>query len=151
MKVRCTVQPICMAGTDCNKADPSRPKTMGFVGSEEYIRLQFEEYLLSMVSAVKYHIFLKRHAGTGAPTMPLPDVGQLSPPPVDVQLTDWRLDGDPSIDFNTDFVEYWMRTENFRIFQKFTGNPLVSWEIRALISLPTKTLKSHSIWSLLNT
>ena len=82
MKVRFTVRAVCAAGTEhCNKADPSRPKTMGFVGSEEYIRLQFEEYLLSMVSAVKYHIFLKRHAGTGAPTMPLPDVGQLPPPP----------------------------------------------------------------------
>ena len=93
-----------------------------------------------MVSAVKYHLFLKRHAGTATLTMQLPDVGQLTPPRfplIDVQLTNnWRLDGDPSIDFNTDFVEYWMRTENFRIFQKFTGNPspLASVEVRALMS-----------------
>ncbi|KAI9846462.1 MAG: late secretory pathway protein avl9 [Thelocarpon superellum] len=40
-------------------ANPSRPKMMGYVGSEEFIRLQFEEYLLSLISSVKYHIFLQ--------------------------------------------------------------------------------------------
>lgn len=54
-------------------ADPSRPKTMGFVGSEDYIRLQFEEYVLSMVSSVKYHLFLEKH--TGSPANLLPDIG----------------------------------------------------------------------------
>lgn len=79
---------------------------MGFVGSEDYIRLQFEEYILSMVSAVKYHLFLEKNAGS--------DVALLS-----------EIEGDPSVDFNPDFVEYWMKTENFRIFQKFTGIPLL--------------------------
>jgi hypothetical protein len=76
---------------------------MGFIGSEDYIRLQFEEYILSMVSAVKYHLFLEKHSGTEM-TAFLPDI-----------------DGDPSQDFNSEFVDYWKKTENFRIFQKFTG------------------------------
>jgi hypothetical protein len=47
---------------------------MGFVGSEEYIRLQFEEYILSMISTVKYHIFLEKH--TGATHVTLPNIGR---------------------------------------------------------------------------
>src|SRR5271154_1257102 len=35
-------------------ANPSRPSTMGYAGSEEFIRLQFEEYLLAFLSAVSY-------------------------------------------------------------------------------------------------
>ena len=55
-------------------ADPTRPKTMGFVGSEDYIRLQFEEYILSMVSAVKYHLFLEKNAGKDSNVF-LADIG----------------------------------------------------------------------------
>jgi hypothetical protein len=58
-------------------ADPSRPKTMGFVGSEEYIRLQFEEYILSMISAVKYHLYLERNAAAGnTGNYALPEIGR---------------------------------------------------------------------------
>ncbi len=32
-----------------DESDPARPKTMGYVGSEEFLRLQFEEYLLSFI------------------------------------------------------------------------------------------------------
>ncbi|KAI5779299.1 transport protein Avl9-domain-containing protein [Geopyxis carbonaria] len=89
-----------------DEADPSRPKTMGFMGSEEYIRLQFEEYILSMVSSVKYHLFLEKHSGSDQ----------------NVFLSD--IEGDPSQDFNTEFVDYWKKTENFRIFQKFTDSEI---------------------------
>lgn len=47
---------------------------MGFVGSEDYIRLQFEEYILSMVSAVKYHLFLEKNAGKDSNVF-LADIG----------------------------------------------------------------------------
>ncbi|KAK0627811.1 transport protein Avl9-domain-containing protein [Immersiella caudata] len=42
-------------------ANPGRPKTLGYVGSEEFIRLQFEEYLLALISSVKYHNHLTKH------------------------------------------------------------------------------------------
>jgi len=48
---------------------------MGFTGSEDYIRLQFEEYILSMVSSVKYHLFLEKHAGSESNLL-LPDIGK---------------------------------------------------------------------------
>ncbi|KAH8155314.1 uncharacterized protein LAJ45_00324 [Morchella importuna] len=89
-----------------DEADPSRPKTMGFVGSEDYIRLQFEEYVLSMVSSVKYHLFLDKHHGSDQ-NLFLPDI-----------------EGDPAYDFQMDWVDYWKMTENFRIFQKFTDSEL---------------------------
>jgi len=31
---------------------------MGYAGSEEFIRLQFEEYLLALLSAAKYRMYL---------------------------------------------------------------------------------------------
>jgi len=34
--------------------NPSRPTTHGYAGSEEFLRLQFEEYLLALLSCVKY-------------------------------------------------------------------------------------------------
>ncbi|KAG0127981.1 transport protein Avl9-domain-containing protein [Tuber indicum] len=89
-----------------DESDPTRPKTMGFAGSEDYIRLQFEEYILSMVSSVKYHLFLEKHAGSEQNVF-LPDI-----------------DGDPANDFQMDWVDAWKKTENFRIFQKFTDSEL---------------------------
>jgi hypothetical protein len=86
-----------------DKSNPGRPKTMGYVGSEEFIRLQFEEYLLSMISAVKYHNYLLKHANN--PRMALP-----------------HIEGDPSSDFSTDWVEAWMRTENYRIWNANTDS-----------------------------
>ncbi|PWW73153.1 hypothetical protein C7212DRAFT_218356 [Tuber magnatum] len=91
-----------------DESDPTRPKTMGFTGSEDYIRLQFEEYILSMVSSVKYHLFLEKHAGSES-NLFLPDIA---------------LDGDPANDFQMDWVDAWKKTENFRIFQKFTDSEL---------------------------
>ncbi|KAK4245143.1 late secretory pathway protein AVL9 [Corynascus novoguineensis] len=86
-------------------ANPSRPKTMGYVGSEEFIRVQFEEYLLSLISSVKYRAHLARHAHN--PRMLLPEI-----------------EGDPSQDFGNDFVEAWSRTQNFRIWNAHTDSHL---------------------------
>lgn len=86
-------------------ANPSRPKTMGFMGSEEFIRLQFEDYVIALLSAVKYHTFLAKHKDN--PKMLLP-----------------HIDGDPAVDFNLDWVEAWMKTENYRIWNNNTDSHL---------------------------
>jgi hypothetical protein len=78
---------------------------MGYVGSEEFIRLQFEEYLLALISSVKCHNFLTHHANN--PRMTLPHV-----------------EGDPSHDFGVDWVEAWTRSENYRIWNRFTDSHL---------------------------
>lgn len=47
---------------------------MGYMGSEEFIRLQFEEYLLSLISSVKYHVHLKEN-GTD-PKLLITEIGE---------------------------------------------------------------------------
>lgn len=88
-----------------DEANPSRPKTMGFMGSEEFIRLQFEDYIIALLSAVKYHTFMAKHKDN--PKMLLP-----------------HIDGDPAVDFNLDWVEAWMKTENYRIWNNKTDSHL---------------------------
>ncbi|PMD47590.1 hypothetical protein L207DRAFT_576363 [Hyaloscypha variabilis F] len=87
-----------------DETNPGRPKTMGYVGSEEFIRLQFEEYLLSLISAVKCHNFMNHHANN--PRV-LPQV-----------------EGDPSHDFGVDWIEAWSRSENYRIWDRYTDSHL---------------------------
>ena len=59
------------------EADPSRPNTMGYMGSEEFIRLQFEEYLLALVASVKYHMHLEENRND--PKMLISEIGERSP------------------------------------------------------------------------
>ncbi|KAI1007461.1 Late secretory pathway protein [Podosphaera aphanis] len=86
--------------------NPSRPKTMGYVGSEEFIRQQFEEYLLSLLSAVKYHKFLYQDAQEPSST------------------TTPQFEGDPSNDFGIDWIEAWSLSENYRLWDRHTDSHL---------------------------
>ncbi|KAM0426149.1 hypothetical protein ACHAPT_008493 [Fusarium lateritium] len=88
-----------------DEANPSRPKTMKYVGSEEFIRLQFEEYILALISSVKYHNYLT--ANPNNPRAILPEV-----------------EGDPILDFGYDWVEAWKRTENYRMWNANTDSHL---------------------------
>ncbi|KAH9897237.1 transport protein Avl9-domain-containing protein [Xylariomycetidae sp. FL2044] len=88
-----------------DEANPGRPKTMGYRGSEEFIRLQFEEYLLSLISSVKYHNYLVQNPHNPKATLP-------------------HIEGDPSHDFGDEWVEYWMKTENFRLWNSHTDSHL---------------------------
>lgn len=80
--------------------NPSRPKTMGYMGSEEFIRLQFEEYILALLSSVKYHLYLSH-------SPPLP-----------------TIEGDPTSDYNPDFIHSWRQTSNFALFDSHTDSHL---------------------------
>lgn len=88
-----------------DETNPSRPKTMRYQGSEEFIRLQFEEYLVSLISSVKCHNYMTQHASN--PRVMLPQV-----------------DGDPATDFNIEWIEAWSRSENYRIWNKNTDSHL---------------------------
>jgi Transport protein Avl9 len=100
-------------------ANPGRPNTLGYTGSEEFIRLQFEEYLLALLAAVKYRVYAETNKKNSKSAML--DVGEHISflHMVGSSLTD--SEGDPAADFGIDFVNAWMQTENFRIFHKFTG------------------------------
>ncbi|MCJ1469475.1 late secretory pathway protein avl9 [Pseudocyphellaria aurata] len=82
--------------------NPSRPKTLGYMGSEEFIRLQFEEYLLALLSSVKYHIYLENPQNS-----PL-----------------LSIEGDPSLDFNTEWIHCWRQTSSFALFAAHTDSHL---------------------------
>ncbi|KAH8884862.1 hypothetical protein GQ53DRAFT_381232 [Thozetella sp. PMI_491] len=88
-----------------DEANPERPKTMGYVGSESFIRLQFEEYLLSLISSAKYHNHLAKYGNN--PKMMLP-----------------HIEGDPALDYGLDFIDYWARTENYRMWDANTDASL---------------------------
>ena len=88
-----------------DESNPGRPKTMGYLGSEEFIRLQFEEYLLSLISAVKCHNYLVHHAHNPKAMLP-------------------QVDGDPSHDFGVDWIEAWSHSENYRIWERYTDSHL---------------------------
>jgi hypothetical protein len=77
------------------------------MGSEEFIRLQFEEYLLALLSAVKYHKYLYAVPHHLRDLSAFPDI-----------------DGDPSVDFNETWVEAWKNTNSFKIWDKNTENHL---------------------------
>lgn len=82
-------------------ADPSRPSTLGYLGSEDFIRLQFEEYLLALLSAVKYRRYVQWHRE---------DPKHL--------LTD--IDADPAADFCPDWVEAWLNASSYRTWMRIT-------------------------------
>ncbi|KAK2871820.1 hypothetical protein FQN49_002796 [Arthroderma sp. PD_2] len=86
-------------------AHPARPKTHGYLGSEEFIRLQFEEYLLALISCIKYHDEIT--------------VGGVTKQPAN------DIEGDPALDFNLDFLEHWRQTPNFALFDKLTSDALL--------------------------
>lgn len=72
------------------------------MGSEEFIRLQFEEYLLALLSSVKYHIYLETPGNS-----PL-----------------LSIEGDPSLDFNSEWIHYWRQTSSFALFAANTDTHL---------------------------
>ena len=91
-------------------ANPSRPSTMGFAGSEEFIRLQFEEYLLALLSSVSFSL----HNSSCAPSS-ISNGGRAS-------STERSDDSDPTIDFGAEFISAWRLSSNFALFSKLTSS-----------------------------
>ena len=88
-------------------ADPSRPRLHGYLGSEEFIRLQFEEYLLALLAAAKYHQYL------------------YSVPYHKRDLSAFSdIEGDPSLDFGEAWLESWKMTGNYKLWNKYTDSHL---------------------------
>lgn len=75
---------------------------MQYAGSEEYIRAQFESYIIGLISSVKFHNYLVKNSATGRNT----------------------AESDPAVDFGLDWVEAWQRTENYRMWDAHTDTNL---------------------------
>lgn len=85
--------------------NPSRPSNMGYTGSEEFIRLQFEEYLLALLSSIKYHNYAFTHTH-------------------DSKALLTEVEGDPALEFGADFINSWTTTENYKLFNRVTDSHL---------------------------
>ena len=83
-----------------DETNPSRPKTLQYAGSEEYIRSQFESYILGLISSVKFHNFLAQQG--------------------DVSKGTFTSDEDPAVDFGLEWIAAWQKTENYRIWEAHT-------------------------------
>ncbi|GFF26527.1 mitogen-activated protein kinase hog1 [Aspergillus lentulus] len=96
-----------------DESHPQRPKDHGYMGSEEFIRLQFEEYLLALLASMKYHEEL--HSFSSG------ESGQRSR----AQLEAYNIEGDPALDFNPDFLAHWQTTSNYALFKRLTSDALL--------------------------
>ncbi|MCJ1320631.1 late secretory pathway protein avl9 [Xylographa vitiligo] len=86
---------------------PSRPRSHGYLGSEEFIRLQFEEYLLALLAATKYHKYLFATPYHLRELSAFPDI-----------------EGDPSVDFNESWIDAWKKSGSFHLWDKLTDDHL---------------------------
>ncbi|EXJ89284.1 hypothetical protein A1O3_02350 [Capronia epimyces CBS 606.96] len=87
--------------------NPSRPKNMGYAGSEDAIRLQFEEYLLSLLSSMAYQVYHESQPEAAVPAS-VANTEQYPDP------------GDTAADFNPEFLAMWRATHNFALFDRLT-------------------------------
>ncbi|OAA41487.1 LAlv9 family protein [Beauveria brongniartii RCEF 3172] len=83
-----------------DESNPSRPKTLQYAGSEEYIRSQFESYILGLISSVKFHNFLAQQGDASKGT--------------------FTSEEDPAVDFGLEWIAAWQKTENYRIWESHT-------------------------------
>lgn len=94
---------------------PSRPTTMGYAGSEEFIRLQFEEYLLAFLSSTAYQI----HTESESLSSSQPSHSQ---PPSSSSGTSTPTPQSSPIDFSPDFLLLWRQTTNFALWSHLTSD-----------------------------
>ncbi|GAB1212502.1 hypothetical protein ATERTT37_001641 [Aspergillus terreus] len=96
-----------------DEAHPQQPKTHGYMGSEEFIRLQFEEYLLALLACMQYHEELNSYTAG--------DPGHRSR----AQLEAFNIEGDPALEFNVEFLNLWRNTSNYALFKRLTSDALL--------------------------
>ncbi|EXJ64004.1 hypothetical protein A1O7_00339 [Cladophialophora yegresii CBS 114405] len=89
--------------------NPSRPRHMGYAGSEDSIRMQFEEYILSLLSSMAYQIYHESLVSNAIPAT-VANIPDHFPDP-----------GDTAGDFNPEFLAMWRSTHNFELFDKLTS------------------------------
>ncbi|KIY00494.1 uncharacterized protein Z520_04179 [Fonsecaea multimorphosa CBS 102226] len=90
--------------------NPSRPRNMGYAGSEDAIRMQFEEYILSLLSSMAYQIYHESLTENNIPASV-------------ANIESFPEPGDTASDFNPEFLAMWRSTNNFALFDRLTrGN-----------------------------
>ena len=96
--------------------NPGRPKNLGYAGSEEFLRLQFEEYILALLSSAALRTHLQSHP------QPIPSAKKAgSEASTELQTTSTNSAQDPTADFNPDFISDWTTTPNYQLFTQLTS------------------------------
>lgn len=101
---------ICnVVKTTWNENDDETPKNSQFEGSEDFIRWQFEDYLVGLLSSVKLYDYIEDHKGNQTAMKSLPDE---------------FVNNAPINSFNINWVKKWKETQNFNLFNKVTDDRL---------------------------
>ncbi|GAA5897270.1 uncharacterized protein JCM6883_006637 [Sporobolomyces salmoneus] len=87
-----------------NKDDPTRPEGLGWIGSEDFLRGKFEEYVCSLLACVKFGDFLEK--------------GHHSRP--DMLLSAPELESYNPSSFNESFIKAFKQTRAFDVWDKNT-------------------------------
>lgn len=74
------------------------PDSKDYIGNDDYIRYQFEDYLNSLISVMRYHQYARRFH------QPPPGFSPDDPTEGDIH------------DFNKSYIQAWEKTENFNIW-----------------------------------
>ncbi|EDO19312.1 hypothetical protein Kpol_1036p57 [Vanderwaltozyma polyspora DSM 70294] len=90
-----------------NENDRETPKNSQFEGSEDFIRWQFEDYLIGLLSSVKLHDYLENHKNNEKALM---------------TVQDDMIHANPINLFNISWVNEWKKTQSFSIFNKVTDD-----------------------------
>lgn len=94
-----------------NPSDPSRPTTHGYQGSEDAIRLSFEEYILSLLSSVAYKNSFDNHHNPYLSSTAGGVSDERYPNPLET-----------ANDFNHDFIAQWKTTPNYNLWHSLTSD-----------------------------
>lgn len=110
-----------------NPADPARPTTMKYEGSEDWVRAKFEDYICSMLACVKYSDFLAKSGGgsltSGASQgLARQQSGTSTPlggtaPGTTIEVSD----ADVLASYNAQFISAFKRTRAYSLWDRATS------------------------------
>lgn len=80
---------------------------ISYEGSDDFLRSQFEEYLFGLLSSVKLHEFISLHEDN--------EMAMES-------ITEDMIKNKPINTFNVKWVEGWLTTQNYKIFNRITDD-----------------------------
>ncbi|OZJ02723.1 hypothetical protein BZG36_05107 [Bifiguratus adelaidae] len=92
--------------------DPTRPSTNQYLGSDEFLRAQFEEYLFSLLSSVKYMQDVQGIAGAA------------DDEPEGLGIGSAEKDRNFLNDYGLSFVRAWQNTKNYLVWDVHTDHEI---------------------------
>lgn len=109
-----------------NENDQETPKNSQFEGSEDFIRWQFEDYLIGVLSSAKLSDYLQNHKGNERALQSVPE----------------EMKNCNAVNFfNINWVNEWKGSQNYRLFSSLTDDRLFDLFAPKHVFNGTDTLK----------